>query len=391
MSDNKLMMGDYTGVSIDSKYYAISQELQDLHQQFQLEKPVVKKLPKLAKKVSSSMDIVLPKQSIKKRKEKSDNSLKTKNKPKKEKEVAQVNGDSELLDMVNKDIISKVGNVSWEDIAGLQDAKELLRETVVLPLMIPDFFKGIRRPWKGVCLYGPPGTGKTLLAKALSGEIGTTFFNVSASTLASKWRGDSEKLVRILFEEARKQAPSIVFIDEIDSLCSSRGGSSEHESSRRLKTEILVQMDGLSSDSDKFVVVIAATNFPWDLDEALRRRLEKRVYIPLPDIDTCIQLLQLSLKEVPFDPTIDFKKLANLLIGYSGADISNICRDAAMMILRRKIKGLKVDDIKSLNLTTMNDPITMQDFKDAIIKIKPSVSKEDILRYVEWTDKFGSG
>jgi len=167
-------------------------------------------------------------------------------------------------------------NVKFTDIVGLADAKRLLREAVMLPMKYPHFFKGLLEPWKGVLLFGPPGTGKTMLAKAVATECRTTFFNISASTIISKWMGESEKLVRMLFELARYYQPSTIFLDEIDSIMCQRTAEGQHEASRRVKTEILVQLDGLSK-TDERVFLLAASNLPWDLDEALLRRLEKRV------------------------------------------------------------------------------------------------------------------
>eukprot|EP00092_Neocalanus_flemingeri_P007562 GFUD01008161.1.p1 GENE.GFUD01008161.1~~GFUD01008161.1.p1 ORF type:complete len:514 (-),score=179.05 GFUD01008161.1:100-1641(-) len=298
--------------------------------------------------------------------------------------------DTDLVEMLERDIVQKDINIHWEDIADLQEAKRLLEEAVVLPMWMPDFFKGIRRPWRGVLMVGPPGTGKTLLAKAVATECGTTFFNVSSSTLTSKYRGESEKLVRLLFSMARHYAPSTIFIDEIDSLCSKRGSESEHEASRRVKSELLVQMDGMSSEQGKLVMVLAATNFPWDIDEALRRRLEKRIYIPLPSSEGREALLGINLREISTSQDLSLSEVASWLEGYSGADITNVCRDAAMMSMRRRIAGLKPSEIRSLGREELDMPVTMVDFKEAVEKCNKSVSKEDLDKYSEWMEEFGS-
>ncbi|KAH8242873.1 hypothetical protein KR032_002702 [Drosophila birchii] len=297
-----------------------------------------------------------------------------------------------LVDTLEKDILQRHPCIKWTDVAGLNEAKTILQEAVVLPVIMPEFFKGIRRPWRGVLMVGPPGTGKTMLAKAVATECGTTFFNVSSSTLTSKYRGESEKLVRLLFEMARFYAPSTIFIDEIDALCASRGSDSEHEASRRFKAELLIQMDGLnaSMQEEKVIMVLAATNHPWDIDEAFRRRFEKRIYIPLPNEDTRSALLKLCLKDVCLSPNLNTGLIGDELQGYSGSDISNVCRDASMMAMRRLISGRTPDQIKQIRREEVDLPITLQDFQDARQRTKKSVSADDVARFEKWMEEYGS-
>lgn len=203
------------------------------------------------------------------------------------------------MKQIEETILDTSPGVSWDDIQGLADVKSILNETIVLPALKPEFFSGIRAPSRGILLYGPPGNGKTMLAKAIASECKSTFFNCSASSLMSKWMGEGEKIMRALFYLAAEKAPAVIFIDEIDSIMGARGGN-EHEASRRLKTEFLIQFDGVSSAaaSEKQLLVLAATNRPFDLDEAALRRLTRRIYLPLPDKVARQAIIESKLKGV---------------------------------------------------------------------------------------------
>nr|XP_016513523.1 PREDICTED: katanin p60 ATPase-containing subunit A1-like isoform X3 [Nicotiana tabacum] len=303
--------------------------------------------------------------------------------------------DPQLAASLEKEILDTTPGVRWDDVAGLNEAKRLLQEAVVLPLWMPEYFQGIRRPWRGVLMFGPPGTGKTLLAKAVATECGTTFLNVSCSSLLAKLYGESERRVRCLFDLARARAPSTIFIDEIDSLCSARGAPGENEVSRRVKSELLVQIDGLNNSTNniagKPVTVLAATNFPWGLDEALRRRLEKRIYIPLPDFKSRKELIKINLISITLAPDLDIDQVARRTEGFSGDDLTNICRDASLSGMRRKIAGKNPDEIKNMSKAEiLKIPVMMDDFLEALDKIQPTVSAVDIERHEKWFSEFGS-
>ncbi|OXV08757.1 hypothetical protein Egran_03481 [Elaphomyces granulatus] len=215
-------------------------------------------------------------------------------------------------------ILSEKPNVRWEDVAGLEGAKEALKEAVILPIKFPHLFTGKRQPWKGILLYGPPGTGKSYLAKAVATEANSTFFSVSSSDLVSKWMGESERLIKQLFNMARENKPAIIFIDEVDALCGPRG-EGESEASRRIKTELLVQMDGVGKDS-KGVLILGATNIPWQLDAAIRRRFQRRVHISLPDANARMKMFSLAVGATPCKLTqADYRHLAEMTEGSVGA------------------------------------------------------------------------
>jgi len=232
-------------------------------------------------------------------------------------------------------IISEKPNVKWADVAGLEGAKEALKEAVILPVKYPQFFTGKRKAWSGLLLYGPPGTGKSYLAKAVATEADSTFFAVSSSNLVSKWMGESEKLVSQLFQMAREAAPSIIFIDELDSLCSARG-EGESEAARRIKTEFLVQMQGVGNNDAGQVLVLGATNMPYSLDQAVRRRFDKRIYIALPEENARATMFSVHLGDTPHCLTpADFHDLARQTAGFSGSDIAVAVKDVLFEPIRK--------------------------------------------------------
>ena len=249
----------------------------------------------------------------------------------------------ELAQVIQRDILETAPSVQWSDVAALDDAKQLLKEAVVMPMKYPQFFTGRLRPWKGILLFGPPGTGKTMLAKAVATECNTTFFNISASSIVSKWRGDSEKLVRMLFDMARHFAPSTIFLDELDSIMSQRTSSGqEHEGSRRMKTELMIQMDGLVRDTTPGaqVFVLGASNTPWDLDDAILRRLEKRILVGMPTAAARALMFKSTLEGHIDETAVDFTALVESTDGYTGSDINVICREAMMRTVRAKMRKL---------------------------------------------------
>lgn len=289
--------------------------------------------------------------------------------------------DPKLRALIEAEILTARGSGPlFKDVIGLVKAKQALREMVILPALRPDVFSGLRQPPRGLLLYGPPGNGKTLIASAVAAEANATFFNISASSLVSKHFGEGEKLMRALFLIAAERSPSIIFIDELDSILSKRS-SEEHEASRRLKTEFMVQFDGVGSKgSDAHIVVIGATNIPDQLDDAVIRRLTKRIFVGTPEPEIRRELLDTLLAKHTENLTEAQKeKVVAATEGYSCSDIRSLCQEASMGPVRemdnRQLVSVSLEKIA---------PITFAHFTAALRVVAPSVSLEKLKQYAKF-------
>ena len=295
--------------------------------------------------------------------------------------------EQELIDSISDTILTESPNVKWIDIAGLEDCKQSLREAIVLPIMKPELFTGARKPWSGILLFGPPGCGKTLLAKAAATECKATFFSVSSADLLSKWLGESEKLISSLFKVARMKSPSLIFMDEIDSVATKRGEGHEGGGERRVKTQLLSEIQGVKSTYDKPLLVLGATNRPWDIDAAMLSRFEKKVYVPLPDMPARTGIFKIHTAGINSALTDeDYIELAVRSEGYSGRDISNVCREVIMIPIRELDMGGLLEDS---NQEVIVRDITLKDFIKTLKKVKPMTTGRELDKYEDWAEEYG--
>jgi len=297
--------------------------------------------------------------------------------------------------------------VKFDHIGALDNVKNALKELVMLPLQRPELFaKGnLTRPCKGVLLFGPPGTGKTLLAKAVATEAGANFINITGSTITSKWFGDAEKLTKALFSLARKLSPAVIFVDEVDSLLGARGGSSEHEATRKTRNEFMAAWDGLRSKDSERVLVLAATNRPFDLDDAVIRRLPRRILVDLPTTENRVKILRVILAEEELAEGFDYEELSRMTDGYSGSDLKNLSIAAAYRPIRELLEFEEQQAKAGIPAKTDNNntsqgrskslirPLMLDDFKQAMTQVGASVafdaSSMNELR--RWNEQYGEG
>ncbi|KAI5417261.1 hypothetical protein KIW84_042037 [Lathyrus oleraceus] len=295
-------------------------------------------------------------------------------------------------------------NVTFDDIGALENVKDTLKELVMLPLQRPELFcKGqLTKPCKGILLFGPPGTGKTMLAKAVATEAGANFIDISMSKITSKWFGEGEKYVKAVFSLASKAAPSVIFIDEADSMLGRRENPGEHEATRKMKNEFMVNWDGLRTKDSERVLVLAATNRPFDLDEAVVRRLPRRLMINLPDAPNRAKILKVILAKEELSPDVDLDAVASMTDGYSGSDLKNLCVTAAHCPIKEILEKEKKERASALEegrpapaLCNSGDirSLNMEDFKHAHQQVCASVSSESVnmTELVQWNELYGEG
>ncbi|KAG9390437.1 ATPase family associated with various cellular activities (AAA) [Carpediemonas membranifera] len=294
-------------------------------------------------------------------------------------------------------------NVKMEDIVGSKDAKRAIEQAVCYPILAPKLLGLSVTPFRGVLMFGPPGTGKTLLAKAVAAQSDATMFICSSADLTSKFRGESEKLIKLLFAMARHYAPSVIFIDEVDALISNNaGGGDSGDASRRAVSEFQTQMEGvLTPQGDKPVVLIGATNYPWNIRPAMLRRFDKRVYVPLPTVEDVENILRKKMQRAVDDRSIadidgiDFKALAARLDGYSGSDVDVICRNVCIKPMDRAVEMFGIGKITEMvdgdgmdrsALLEQVGKVTMDDFEVVIEEVEPSVDKALLTQYEEFNN-----
>jgi len=289
----------------------------------------------------------------------------------------------DLKNRILTEIVENKPNVKFDDIIGLTQAKQILKEIIILPSLRPDLFTGLRAPPKGMLLFGPPGVGKTMLAKAVATECNCTFFNISASSLTSKYLGESEKLVRALFDLAKEKQPSVIFIDEIDSILSKRSDN-ENEAVKRLKTQFLIEFDGVGSDSSTKSLIIGATNRPQDLDSAVLRRLPKRIYISPFDENERVQFIKQIMKTNEYSISDEeFGYIAKLTSNYSNSDLKELCREAVYEAIRET-------DINKLTELEKLRPTVYDDFIKAIRMVRGTLSEEVLSDVIRWNESYGA-
>lgn len=311
-------------------------------------------------------------------------------------------------------------DITWDDIIGLENIKELLRDTVQLPLEMPQIFYGNRQPPTSLLLYGPPGTGKTHIMKALAKQSQLSFFPITTASIISKYVGDSAKYIKAMFETIKASKPCILFIDEIDALCTDRETGQQSGESSKAINEFLIQLDGITKDDMSGVLLVGATNLPWRIDGGVLRRFNRRFYIPLPTIEDRQRLLQycISFNDNDVGPEIDRNALwqvAERTVHFSGSDINNLIRAAYSLTIKAivtathfKAYGQSKEDFFIIPCSASDQharPLSYQNIKDkskikspaitidyileSLDKIKPSVNPKTLKRYDEWTDLYG--